>query len=595
MADFTSVTTGQWADGATWGNSSPGTIGTDYPGLDDDTATISNGDVVTFSIDNSSYELGDVTIDAGGELVFDNTTTTYMGIGDANLIVNGDLTINVVDSAETCTIVINSTVYTNGFEIGSAATVNISGDPDVYGSTPEAIIYSNWVSGQTFTITDDYVGVWASGDELYLVKDGEYSAIATDGVLVTINTIAANGDNTDITINEAFPGGSYSAGAYVWNIERNVIIDLNGTEDITIDGGSSTSGRMIVTEGATVTIDSARIGWGNNIDLYGADIDNTVFHNFEGIVSQLIDCHGDDNNFMYFTDDIVIERSDFTRANFIGCESTFGIEKSMLDKMRIVNSDGSPFSSRDIAHSVLSLEVFKCIGTSALAPFNYPNIVESTLTGHFGENAEGLSYWINDYLFTNYDKYNSYIRIKDFHTPLININSQGYSNDTGYGPNQVHIEAWNGDRDDFRMYGSHGNGIASEANGSGSEPYQRSGGNSVLWKVATYSELANYKSYMMRVPIEFNYLIPSAGSYTFNIYMQTNMSGGCGYVLTMGHNSNSAYVDGTISLRASQNDWSNYATITQAFTADGWVNLKLFIYSYTSTNYIWVDPLIEVS
>lgn len=595
MADFISTTTGQWADGATWGNTSPGTIGTDYPGLDNDTATISNGDIVTFSIDNSSYQLGDVTIDAGGELVFDNAATTYMGIGDANLIVNGDLTINVVDSAYTCTIVINSTVYTNGLEIGSAATVNISGDPSVFGSTPEAVLQANWTSGQSFTVVGDYVGVWSSGNELLLVKDGEYSAIATDCVLVTINTVAANGDNTDITINEAFPGGSYALGGYVWNIERNVIIDLNGTEDITIDGGSSTSGRLIASEGATITINSARIGWGNSIDLFDADIDNSVFHNFDGRDSNLVDCQGNDNCLMYFgSDNFYIKRSDLIRANFIGCESVLGVARSMLKACRVVNCNGLTFSSNDLIYSVLDLELYKFVGTSSIAPFNFPDIVETTITGHFGENANGVSYLSNDYIFTHLNKYNRFIRFKDFNCP-ISIQAQGNYNGATYGPNQVYLEAWNGDRDDYRMFGSHGNALAVEANGSGVTPYQRSGGNSVLWRVSTYSELANNKDFMMRVPIEFNYLIPSAGSYTFNIYMQTNLSAGCGYVLIMGHNSNSHYVDGSITLRASQTDWSQYATVSQAFTADGWVNLKLFIYDYTNTSYIWVDPLVEVS
>lgn len=53
---FTSVASGDWNDGATWGNVSPGVAGTDFPDSSDD-ATISDGDTVTIAGDQSCFGL----------------------------------------------------------------------------------------------------------------------------------------------------------------------------------------------------------------------------------------------------------------------------------------------------------------------------------------------------------------------------------------------------------------------------------------------------------------------------------------------------------------------------------------------------------
>src|SRR5688572_13518876 len=39
QATFTAVANGNWTDGATWGNASPGTVGVDFPGALDDAYT----------------------------------------------------------------------------------------------------------------------------------------------------------------------------------------------------------------------------------------------------------------------------------------------------------------------------------------------------------------------------------------------------------------------------------------------------------------------------------------------------------------------------------------------------------------------------
>ena len=62
---FVSTQTGLWEDGATWGNNSPGTNGTDYPGFNDD-VVISGGTTVTH-LNNESPRR--VTIENNAELI----------------------------------------------------------------------------------------------------------------------------------------------------------------------------------------------------------------------------------------------------------------------------------------------------------------------------------------------------------------------------------------------------------------------------------------------------------------------------------------------------------------------------------------------
>ena len=68
QSTFTSTGSGDWDDGGTWGNTSPGTQGTDWPGTTDN-ATISSGQTVTLT---GAETINDLTIDNGGVLNDDN-------------------------------------------------------------------------------------------------------------------------------------------------------------------------------------------------------------------------------------------------------------------------------------------------------------------------------------------------------------------------------------------------------------------------------------------------------------------------------------------------------------------------------------------
>ena len=149
FGQFTSVTSGDWNDGATWGNTSPGVAGTDYPGTSGfDDVIISAGNTVTLQQAESIF---DFTIDAGGivnagsnDLEINGNATlngtfnagtgtvTFAGIGSATLIPGGNSFNNVVinkpsstpSQTNTGTIAIDASVSGAASNAGNVTTDN---------------------------------------------------------------------------------------------------------------------------------------------------------------------------------------------------------------------------------------------------------------------------------------------------------------------------------------------------------------------------------------------------------------------------------------------------------------------------------------
>ncbi|MEJ0021441.1 MAG: 6-bladed beta-propeller [Candidatus Doudnabacteria bacterium] len=103
-SSFTSAQDGNWNDGATWGNTSPGVIGVDFPGPTDD-ATIENN--VTLTQDRSVH---DITISDGGTLDLGTRVFSVSG----NFTNNGTLnagTSHVILTGSNQTILGNNNFY----------------------------------------------------------------------------------------------------------------------------------------------------------------------------------------------------------------------------------------------------------------------------------------------------------------------------------------------------------------------------------------------------------------------------------------------------------------------------------------------------
>jgi Ig-like domain CHU_C associated/Secretion system C-terminal sorting domain len=150
FSQFTSMADGNWNDGATWGNSSPGTVGVDFPGVGDN-ATIATSQHVVIpngydaqandvTITNSSNT--DLTISNGGSLSFTGIVTLGTGpISRGRLFVDGRLTVE-----EGATIVNTSTP--GRISVGSTGIYQHN-----YTTTAGVIYNASWASGSTLEIT----------------------------------------------------------------------------------------------------------------------------------------------------------------------------------------------------------------------------------------------------------------------------------------------------------------------------------------------------------------------------------------------------------------------------------------------------------
>lgn len=232
MAAFTSTISGNWNDGATWGLTSPGTKGTDWPGLAGDTATVSAGHTVTYNVSETNV-LGVITVN--GLLSFSTSMNTLLTLGhvDINIGSAGELRIGTSGSPllKTYTAEIAwATTADNakGLYINSGGKLTVYGDPAYYGSNGyKAALSANWTSGQSFTVTGDFSG-WNVGDVITVHKYALYSSYNTDVSVFTIASRSYASGVTTITINEAAPAVTFNAGGHVNNASRNVKLSLSG-------------------------------------------------------------------------------------------------------------------------------------------------------------------------------------------------------------------------------------------------------------------------------------------------------------------------------------------------------------------------------
>lgn len=600
MAAFTSTQTGNWDDGATWGNTSPGVKGTDWPGLAGDTAIIANTHVVTYNVYETN-QLGDVTIDAGGELTWVTSMDTRIELGTAaTFIIAGTITIGSsgtpIDKAYTAYIVLNATSNAEYFNCYADSIVSIYGDSDFYGSTFTADVASDWTSGQTFTVTGDLTSTWAVGNTLALLKDGASASASTDMVYVTIASLALNGSDTDITINEAFPSGSYSTDSIVYNIGRNVIIALNGSTTI-VNAGDSSSARAYLrgTYDSMADINSAMFLNGYTTVIYGAILNDVTMIGFYEPIDNIGNPEKVEINNLFYAYTFTATTSDisFWTGSNILFYNVNGLYFNNCNLSNVAITSSSYISA--ITFSNLELHLFKNSSTSEI--FQIYNTVMSNISVVSGENQNGLSYTEYDIFEFNlsparpyydifFQKLNSSITTLESLISVVNSSTVDF-------PYQVQINDFNDGGP--VMTGTYGKATYETADGSGSLPSQRSGGNSEVWQIITYSNITFPRKIL--VPIDFNYYTTASSTKTFRVYFQTDYTSEAKYIVHFYHPDIGPLIDeGTISTRASSSDWTQYAEFaSQNFTTAAWVKISVYVWGYEASNYIWVDPLVEVS
>ncbi|RJO61096.1 MAG: hypothetical protein C4542_07360 [Dehalococcoidia bacterium] len=217
--NFVSVQAGNWNDAETWGD-------VDYPSIAGDTVTI--GHEVRYNVSNSRA-LGEMTIASGGILNFMPDMNTKVALGHQDIVIQsgGELRVGNLEAPilkdQTAELVWSTTAdNVKGINIANGGKLTIYGDPDHYGSNDIAELAADWTAGQTFTVVGDYTALWQAGQPITVHRGTDYSAYNTDTVIVSIASMALNGGNTEITIAQTFPGGTFYASGRVTNVGRNV-------------------------------------------------------------------------------------------------------------------------------------------------------------------------------------------------------------------------------------------------------------------------------------------------------------------------------------------------------------------------------------
>ncbi|MEJ0021442.1 MAG: 6-bladed beta-propeller [Candidatus Doudnabacteria bacterium] len=192
---FTSVQDGNWNDGATWGNTSPGVAGADFPGPTDN-ATVEN--TVTLTQDQS---IQDITVSAGSTLNLAAHTLSSSGDFTNNGTVTGDATFNN-NSSNNGTVTGVAT-----FNDTSVNSADISGNP-VFNDT----------SQNSGTITGNPVFNDTSANNTDIIGNPIFNDTSSNAGTVT----------GDATFTYASGGLVTLTGQQVWGIVNGRALDVSG-------------------------------------------------------------------------------------------------------------------------------------------------------------------------------------------------------------------------------------------------------------------------------------------------------------------------------------------------------------------------------
>ncbi len=303
---FTSTTTGQWEDGGTWGHTSPGIVGTDFPGAGD-IAIVAAGHTVSVG---ATAACASLTIQSNGSIPSDGSVS----VGAFTLTVSGDIdltstgSINAVtygspsistssDALSILTVVgdINFN-YDNGFEIPSLtisdlSTLNIAGNLNVNGvysssyyfyGAPASIVNYNASSGSQTIIGGAYGILVFSGGGGTRVLDATGQNITITGVSTTcFQPNIGSGisyTNTNSTIDFSSTGNQTVPAFDYYNLTISGSRTPNNTVTFVNGGTIKVAGTVVLTSIFSGTT-GGYINTNNTFTYNGTNPQTVVFRN----------------------------------------------------------------------------------------------------------------------------------------------------------------------------------------------------------------------------------------------------------------------------------------------------------------------------
>jgi len=643
MAAFTSTQNGDWDDGATWGNDSPGDKGTDWPGLVGD--TFSCGHTVTYNVSETN-ELGDSVITSGGILTFKTDADTKITFGNNILTINDDgeyrMGANgaVIDAAQTAELVFNTTSDNlKGITVYSGGKFMAYGDPAYYGSDGETTLANdadNTDDDADVVTSDDMSAKWNVGDEITIKREklGDSTTYRDAVVKYTIQNIVG----TKITLDVNFVG--YTAGigdtweAVVVNVTRNVKIYKLGADTVCGDGSDhwNTNRPVIV-----ITIPPGE----TNVVISNTIV--TGFYSVGGDRSQLLDTTYRNAKYgMYygtgkvFTGNMYqVERAFYygdrltVDANIYMCRYSWHYGYKHVIDGNIFACSG-PVQGTKFA---VSANIYGCrqadfdgrncvyTGNMYLNDYAFYNTFDVIIHGNIYANTNGM-YYVSKSLMTGRIGYDS----NDVSQPngvdfalgncgihiLLNVKLPlaGLTvtrNDSNGQEGQIWCEHHDRTLNAQRIYDMYGNVTKVACDGGGDRPSEDpDGGNSDVIEFGTVqsncSTLSSIKAWK-----EFEYRIwasAAVGAKTYTFKVQTTYAG----ITAGGLKLTATYLDGVsagstdeeihapvINERANASDWTQTLAVTVTPQEDGWIDFMVELMEYQSGDEVYIWPEVAIT
>ena len=590
---YTSIQNGLWdaSDVDTWGQGL-----NVYPQLAGDVVNI--GHTVTYN-KVSTVEMGAITINSGGILLFSLSMTTKLTLGHADILIKngGELrcgtAAGVLPKAYTADLIWDTTAdNAKGINIETGGKLTQYGDPALYGSVESAILAANWTAGQTFTVVGDLTGKWAVGQIITVHKNpATYGNYNTDVRLFTIASVVLNGSNTDITINEAAPAVTFLAGARVEMISRNVrlsklgantaIGNYNSLRPRIYDRNVQANNNCVISN-ALITgfygIDSSY-----NFQLLKSPIRNGYYAFYSGAGHTVSGPVYSNNYAFYFGTGHSISGPVY--SNYSGFYSGAG------------HTVSGPVYGNNVAF-------YYCIGLSVSGPVysNYSGfyIGDYIITGKIGFTAGDVAApnTIDIYLASG-----AYpVRLINCKIPTAGlVITRNYLGCTS----RVACEHYKQICDAHYVLANFGDiqKIAVGASGSPTPPTANPpSGNSNIIDVQNVQSLCSATSYLEILRLRIWALANVSKTYRF--YVQSTFV----ELLTTNFKLYADYLSGSsppafttisstqaIVTRTGTTDWSQYVEVTVNPIADGWVDLYVRLMKYESGQAVYLDPEVNIS
>lgn len=312
-ATFTAVITGNWNDGVTWGNVSPGVVGVDFPGVNDIVNIPSGIGTVTVP---AFYTAKAKSLTLNSNLNNVSCTLSLTGTSSA-LIISGDLNMNCF-------------IFSGGF---STTTVRIDLNGGALQVNGNLTATSKDQSGpkQNQLITTGS-GVLTVGGDLTLINDGTTTA------KLNMNTTGSSlkvGGNISLG---TLDNGSGTKGTiyYYGSSGSQTIINSISYYNLTVSGGATkllggnidVNGAFYISSGATFNSNNYNINIAGDWTNDGSFLDQKGTVTFDGASTIW------GNSVTTFYDVIV-------SGTLIGHTNTFSVEKNFSNNGTFNHNNGT--------------------------------------------------------------------------------------------------------------------------------------------------------------------------------------------------------------------------------------------------------------